>query len=189
MAGAAVVRLRFFGAVFYGCVAFLEKRVAGRSHVIQIALGREFMANAKKSTSFLSELLSLQSYKPKQGRLVRQLTTAGVALIALLGAVSLSQGPMIGVEPEWVRIGVPVLVFLVGLVFAFRIVNYSVFADFLIAVQGELTKVSWPSKQELKNSTIVVVVTMFALGGMLLVYDLFWYKLMTTVGVLVEASS
>ncbi|QDT51217.1 preprotein translocase subunit SecE [Symmachiella dynata] len=189
MAGAAVVRMRFFGAVFYGCVAFLEKRVAGRSHVIQIALGREFMANAKKSTSFLSELLSLQSYKPKQGRLVRQLTTAGVALIALLGAVSLSQGPMIGVEPEWVRVGVPVLLFLIGLAFAFRVVNYSVFADFLIAVQGELTKVSWPSKQELKNSTIVVVVTMFALGGMLLVYDLFWYKLMTTVGVLVEASS
>jgi preprotein translocase subunit SecE len=119
-----------------------------------------------------------------------------VALIALLGAVSLSQGPLaeVGnpadapVATNLIRVGIPAALFLVGLVFAFRVVNYSVFADFLIAVQGELTKVSWPGKQELKNSTIVVVVTMFALGGMLLAYDLFWYKLMTAVGVLIKSS-
>mgnify|MGYP002623123378 CR=1 FL=1 len=154
------------------------------------------MANAKKSTTFWGELLSFQPYKPKQGRLVRQLTTAGVALVSLLGAVSLSQGPLADVRDpaesplaaNLIQVGIPAVLFLIGLVFAFRIVNYSAFADFLIAVQGELTKVSWPSRQELKNSTIVVVVTMFVLGGMLLVFDLFWFKIMTTIGVLVESS-
>ena len=153
------------------------------------------MANAKSTTSFWGELLSFQSYKPKQGRLVRQLTTAGVALVALLGAVALGNGPLRdavdGMEPlkaNLIQIGIPAVLFFLGLVFAFRIVNYSVFADFLIAVQGELTKVSWPSKHELKNSTIVVVVTMFFLGGLLLIFDLFWYNVMTAIGVLVKSS-
>jgi len=141
------------------------------------------MANAKKSTTFFGELVSLQPYKPKQGRLVRQLTTAGIALVALLGAVSLSQGPLAD-SADLVKIGIPAALFAVGLAFAFRIVQYSTFADFLISVQGELTKVSWPSKQELKNSTIVVVVTMFALGGVLLFFDIFWSNFMMQIGVL-----
>ena len=66
------------------------------------------MANAKKTTTFWGELLSLQPYKPKQGRLVRQLTTAGVALVSLLGTMSLSQGPLADAG-DLIRVGVPAL--------------------------------------------------------------------------------
>ncbi len=141
------------------------------------------MSNVKKNKTFWADLLSLQPYKRNQGRLVRQTTTAGIALIALLGAYSLSQGPLADTG-DAIRVGVPVAVFLVGLALAFRVVNTSAFADFLISVQGELAKVSWPSKKELHTSTIVVVVTMFFLGGLLLLFDLGWWYVMTQTGVL-----
>jgi len=142
------------------------------------------MANAKNGSTLWTELLSFQPYKRNQGRLVRQLTTAAICLVALLGAISLSQGPLAGYKTDVVRVGIPGLLFALGVWFGFRIVNYSVFADFLISVQGELGKVSWPDKRELYRSTIVVVVTMFALGGLLLSFDLGWSFFMELIGVL-----
>ncbi len=141
------------------------------------------MSNAKKSKTFWADLLSFQPYKRSQGRLVRQATTAGIALVSLLGCYSLSQGPLIDTG-KIIQTGVPTVLFLVGLVLAFRVVHTTTFADFLISVQGELGKVSWPSKQELHTSTIVVVVTMFFLGGLLLLFDMGWWYIMTQTGVL-----
>ena len=142
------------------------------------------MANVKNGSTLWAELLSFQSYKRNQGRVTRQVTTAGIALVALLGTISLSQGPLADVQNAAVRVGVPTALFLIGLWLAFRIVNYSQFADFLISVQGELGKVSWPDKQELYTSTVVVVVTMFFLGALLLAFDLGWSWIMDAIGVL-----
>ena len=57
---------------------------------------------------------------------------------------------------------------------AYRIVNVPSFADFLIAVEAEMNKVSWPSKPELFRASLVVLVTIFALALMLTCFDLFW---------------
>jgi preprotein translocase subunit SecE len=141
------------------------------------------MANVKNGSTLWAELLSFQSYKRNQGRLVRQLTTSVICLVALLGAMSLNEG-LLASYGKGMRLGVPSLLFVVGVWLSFRVVNYSVFADFLISVQGELGKVSWPDKQELYRSTIVVVVTMFALGGLLLSFDLGWSFFMELIGIL-----
>lgn len=141
------------------------------------------MSSVKNGSTLWAELLSFRSYKRNQGRVARQVTTAGIALVSLLGTVSLSQG-MLADSQEAVRIGLPVVLFAVGLWISFRIVNYSSFADFLIGVQGELAKVSWPDKKELYTSTIVVVVTMFFLGALLLAFDLGWSWVMEAIGVL-----
>jgi len=78
---------------------------------------------------------------------------------------------------------VPAVLLCVGLWVSFRVVNYPRFADFLIAVEAEVNKVSWPSKGELVRSTIVVLLTIFALALILFAYDFIWRLLLTMLGI------
>lgn len=73
-----------------------------------------------------------------------------------------------------IAIGIPVLLCVVAGWMIFRAVNYPRFADFLISVEAEMDKVSWPSRRELYRSTMVVLCTMFFLGFMLLTFDALW---------------
>ena len=130
---------------------------------------------------FVSELFQLGLYKRSQGRLTRQVTWAALAIGIAMGAYRLSvflieYGPM-------VQYLVPGVVLAVGLWIAFRLVNMPRFADFLIAVEAEVNKVSWPSKGELYRSTVVVLITIFALAGILFAYDFLWSLLLRTLGV------
>ena len=54
---------------------------------------------------------------------------------------------------------------------AFRIVQLPSFADFLISVEGEMNKVSWPSRGELFRASLVVMVVIFFLSALLFAYD------------------
>jgi preprotein translocase subunit SecE len=49
------------------------------------------------------------------------------------------------------------------------------FADFLIAVESEVAKVSWPSAEEVFRSSAVIIFLIFALAAILAAYDLFWW--------------
>lgn len=139
---------------------------------------------ARKETATLwNEMVAVGLYKRNQGRLVRQLTVAGLILIVLFGAWTLSQSLLIDYEAP-VRIGIPTLAAVLGAWISFRLVNYPRFADFLIDVEGEMNKVSWASQQELYRATIVVLVTMFFLAVVLFVYDVFWQWLLKLIGVL-----
>jgi preprotein translocase subunit SecE len=73
-----------------------------------------------------------------------------------------------------VRFLVPGLFLAAGLWFCFRLVNMPRFADFLISVEAEMAKVSWPSGTEVVRSSIVIIFLMFALAAILAMYDLFW---------------
>jgi preprotein translocase subunit SecE len=75
-----------------------------------------------------------------------------------------------------------------GVWFAYRVVNYARFADFLIAVEAEMNKVSWPSRQELYRSSLVVIVVIFALAAVLFTYDIFWGWLFELIGVLRQSA-
>ena len=57
---------------------------------------------------------------------------------------------------------------------AFRLVNMPRFADFLISVEAEMNKVSWPTRTELFAASMVVIVVIFLLTAILFVYDLVW---------------
>ena len=74
-----------------------------------------------------------------------------------------------------VRFLVPGAILAAGLWFLYRLVNVPRFADFLIAVESEMAKVSWPSGAEVARSSAVVIFLIFALAAILAAYDLFWW--------------
>lgn len=56
---------------------------------------------------------------------------------------------------------------------------YNGVVKYLKSVQTELKRVTWPTKQELKTSTIIVLVTLIAVTGYLWVCDTFFTHLFT----------
>jgi preprotein translocase SecE subunit len=78
----------------------------------------------------------------------------------------------------------PALLFAVSIWFAIRMVNYPVFADFLIATEAEMNKVSWTSRKNLIQDTIVVLVTVLLLTVFLFVVDQLWAVILTQVNVI-----
>lgn len=141
------------------------------------------MANVNQSPRFANELGSMSLYKKTQGRLTRQLTFLAVVVGAACACFQLSTSWLLEMEPA-IRTGVPIAIAVAITWIAFRAVNYAPFAEFLISVQAEVTKVNWPSWGELKRATIVVIFAMFFLGFILFAYDFLWYKVLSLVGVL-----
>src|SRR5262249_16330336 len=66
-----------------------------------------------------------------------------------------------------------------GLWLAWRVVNYPVFADFLIATEAEMNKVSWTTRRRLVQDTIVVLTTVFFLTIFLFIVDVLWFKILS----------
>ncbi|HUY92501.1 MAG TPA: preprotein translocase subunit SecE [Pirellulales bacterium] len=137
--------------------------------------------NAAANTMW-QDLFSLSIYKRSQGRIARQVTFAVLAVALALGAWTLQDS--LADRAASLRMGAFGTVLLVGLWLSYRVVNLPRFADFLIAVEAEMNKVSWPSRSELFRSSVVVMVTMFGLAGTLYAYDLLWQFLLTMLGVL-----
>ena len=65
----------------------------------------------------------------------------------------------------------PLAFMAIGLWASFRVVQMPAFADFLISVEGEMNKVSWPSRGELFRATLVVILVVFFLAALLFAYD------------------
>lgn len=128
-------------------------------------------------------MLALGFYKRNQGKVVRSLTAAAILAAILVGAWALSVTLLGDAEPA-IQYGIPVAVAVVGAWFAFRIVNFPVFADFLADVEAEMVKVSWPAKDEVRRATAVVLVTMFIFSFVLFMYDVIWQQLLRWIGVL-----
>lgn len=142
-------------------------------------MGKE---KAATSARFVADLFQVGVYKRNQGKLVRSLTFSALAVTLLIAAWQLwaafQQG---GAAVEY---GVPSVFLLVGLWLSYRLVNFPQFADFLISVEAELNKVSWPSKEELIRSSLVVIFMMFFLALVLFGFDFFWQVLFTWLGVI-----
>ena len=101
-------------------------------------------------------------YKRSQGQVVRQVTFAAVAITLALGAWRLYE--VLLAQTDAVRYLSSGGLLLFGLWFAFRLVNYPRFADFFIAVEAEMNKVSWPTRTELWRSAMVVIVVIFVMA-------------------------
>jgi preprotein translocase SecE subunit len=69
---------------------------------------------------------------------------------------------------------VPILLLGAAVWFSWRAVNLPAFADFLIATEAELNKVSWTTRPRLIQDTIVVLVTVFLMAGYLFLMDQTW---------------
>ncbi len=71
-----------------------------------------------------------------------------------------------------IQVGVPSLLFIAGAIGIVLLLNKPKFADFLIATEGEMKKVSWSNRSELIGSTTVVIVTIAILGVFIALADL-----------------
>lgn len=134
----------------------------------------------------LQEFTSANLYKRSQGRLARQITCVAIWVVVALGCWRLSVTMLGRYEPP-VRFGVPGVLLLIGMWIGYRLVNYPPFADFLIAVEAEMNKVSWPTWRELSRSTIVVIVLIVGLTAILFGLDAIWIALLQILGVAKDA--
>ena len=129
--------------------------------------------------AFFQELLRAGIYKRSQGRITRQVTFAGCALLIVAGVLSLSA--TLAGKGHVYQFAIPGLVLAVCLWVSYRVVNLPAFADFLIAVEAEMNKVSWPTRPELFRSSSVVLVFIFMLAATLAIYDVVWQAFFTYV--------
>jgi preprotein translocase subunit SecE len=119
--------------------------------------------------AFVQELFSLRLYKRNQGRVARQATFAALAVIVALAGWSFSA--YFEERGDIWHYYIPMAIAAIGLWVSFRVVQVPAFADFLISVEGEMNKVSWPSRSELFRASIVVILVIFFLAGLLFAYD------------------
>jgi len=147
---------------------------------------------------WFGELFHVGVYKRSQGRITRQVTFATLAIAFALAAWRMyaTAGPWLRDALLWVvpsvrgeiasgfvyALSLGLLVF--GLWVSFRVVNIPRFADFLIAVEAEVNKVSWPSRPELMRSSLVVIIVIFILSTVLFGFDLLWGWLFEFIGIL-----
>ena len=133
-------------------------------------------------SSLVAELFQVGLYKPNQGRIVRQITFLTTAFLGCLIAWEIKRSPLmggLGAEAYLVMLG-----FAAAMVwFSFRLVNYSVFADFLVAVEAEMNKVSWPTRRELWNASVVVIFVIFSMAAFLFLFDALWTKVFELIGI------
>ena len=124
-------------------------------------------------------------YKRGQGRYARTITFVATLVIGLGAAGALSQ-KLSGyglTQAPYFRFGIPAAMFLAIAMLAFWVVNRPKSADFLVATEGEMKKVSWSSKKEIIGSTKVVIVTTFITAGLLYAVDIFFAVFFKWIGV------
>ena len=155
----------------------------------------------------LRHFLSFGLYKRNQGRITRQVSFAVLAVVIALAAWRLNVtlyakeswlsaklaewewlSMLIGVKDQayfdiTIAYLVSITILVLGIFIGYRLVNMPRFADFLISVEAEMNKVSWPSRGELIRSTIVVIAVIFFLALTLFTYDLAWSSLFKAFGI------
>jgi len=110
-------------------------------------------------------------YKRGQGKYTRLGSAFSGAIIAGLGCLRLYDKLQAADLGLWVQTMVPVGIF-AGLAFLiFWLVNKPDVADFMIAAEAEMKKVSWSSRAEIAVSTFVVIVVVVILAALLGVVD------------------
>lgn len=119
-------------------------------------------------SSILKELVSTNIYKGSQGRVCRRLTFIGFSLVFILWGYSIFRAETFGAKGS---LYAAAIVAILGVWASFRAINYPTFADFLVSVEAEMSKVSWPSKHELFANTKVVLIFMLLFTVLIFFYD------------------
>ncbi len=126
----------------------------------------------------------LELYKKGQGSTGRMIglvsafllvATGGYSLwVTLQGSTALSKVllaiPNVGLDITWALL-IALTVVVVGSLGIVWFINRPRAVDLLIETEAEMRKVSWPSRQEAWNSSVIVVVTVVVMMGLLFFYD------------------
>lgn len=111
-------------------------------------------------------------YKRGQGKYTRLCSAFSAALICGLGCLQLYKKLQATDFGLWVETMVPAGLFVILALFISWLMNKPSVADFMIAAEGEMKKVSWSSKQEIAVSTFIVIVVVIFLAILLGITDL-----------------
>ncbi|HHT9119283.1 MAG TPA: preprotein translocase subunit SecE [Candidatus Hypogeohydataceae bacterium YC41] len=150
--------------------------------------------------------MALEIYKKNQGVYARVSLGAGLGILALMAAHSL-YGSLIELPELYPGARVPLVdvPFTWGLLSSLVFFTLSAFlvaattigletgvktldntskktVEFLIETQGELQKVSWPTREELTGSTVVVIVSVIILGIYIFAVDWVITRVMKLIG-------
>ena len=129
----------------------------------------------------------LEFYKKGQGSIARLLSLGGSLLLLLWSGRSLwvylsgftslagESATLVTVPTVGLDINIALLIAVVvmfasaaGVVWT---LNRPRLVDLLIETEAEMKKVSWPSRQEAWNSSVIVVITVVVMMGLLFFYD------------------
>jgi len=111
-------------------------------------------------------------YKRGQGKYTRLCSAFAAAVIVGLGCLRLYKKLQASDLGLWVETMVPAGLFVILTLLIFWLINKPSIADFMIAAEGEMKKVSWSSKQEITVSTFIVIVVVVIMAGLLGVTDI-----------------
>ena len=127
-------------------------------------------------------------YKRGQGRYTRYGTFAGIMLLVVVGVVVLADAlgaalPRTGYR-VYLQYGIPVAIVAGLALLMYYIVNRPRSADFLIATEGEMKKVSWSSRREVIGSTKVVIIVTLIVSFLLFAVDWVFVQFFSWTGVM-----
>ena len=100
--------------------------------------------------------MNLKIYKQGQGKNSR-LWTAMVLLVIVAAGCWRLHLKLQAQDNVWLETLVPALICAVFAAVIYWVSNLPTVADFLIAAEGEIKKVSWSSRKEIVNSTMIVI--------------------------------
>jgi preprotein translocase subunit SecE len=124
--------------------------------------------------------MAFKIYKRGQGYYTRLITALASFAIVAIGSLVLFQKLGVVGNP-WIEIFVPVGVCGGFTLLIFWIVNKPKIADFMIAAEGEIKKVSWASRAEIMSSTVVVISVVILMSSLLFLADLLFKTIMMNV--------
>lgn len=110
-------------------------------------------------------------YKRGQGTTARWIAAIGMGGLAAFGCYELREY-ISGFRGGTTSTVVSAVVFAAAAGLIAWLINWPKFVDYLILSGAELRKVSWPTRDELKRQTAVVIFALVAFSVMLLIADL-----------------
>jgi preprotein translocase SecE subunit len=111
-------------------------------------------------------------YKRGQGKYTRLCSAFAIAILAGLGCLQLYKKLQAGDLGLWIETMVPAGLFVILALLISWLVNRPSLADFMIAAEGEMKKVSWSSRQEIAVSTFIVIIVVVIMALLLGTTDL-----------------
>ncbi|MBP8605463.1 MAG: preprotein translocase subunit SecE [Phycisphaerae bacterium] len=115
--------------------------------------------------------MHLTIYKRGQGKNTRLWTALALLAVAAIGCWQLHLKLSV-YDNVWLHTLIPALVLAVLAGLIYWLSNLPAIADFLIASEGEIKKVSWSSRKEIVNSTMIVIFVVIVIAAGLGLVDL-----------------
>jgi preprotein translocase SecE subunit len=127
--------------------------------------------------------MALTIYKQGQGYWVRLLSALGGGILAL-GAVDWIWDELVLAGIYFQATAAFIVLVVLGVLLFKLIGTRPKTCDFLIATEGEMRKVNWPTQKEVKGSTMVVVGAVVGMAVLLFIADFLFHWIMLNIGVL-----